>query len=447
MKRNAYYSHAVFSLGLVLLGCQAAPQPQPAAVDSSYPATEPTTQPLPVTTATITQQLAKVRATLDARLVYHITDPLTGQAFQTPAGQVATTTDPKYNLTGYPMAVIYAGMLSAADATGDPAYSSFVSERFQCFARTEPAFEKLLGKKDRNPYRPWVKPTSLDSCGAMGAAFIKAQRAGLGTGLAPLINRFGDFVRHQQYRLDDGTLARKRPYPQSIWADDMYMSVPLLSQLSALTNDRAPLDDAAWQVEKISDRLFVPNTGLYTHAWHASAGDDQPHYFWGRANGWCAMAMVELLDVMPADHPRRPAILNLLRSHAKGIASYQAGSGLWHQLLDRGDSYEETSASAMFTYALARGVNHGWLDAGTFGPVAIAGWKGIETRIDNQGRVTGTCVGTSYASDYPYYYNRKMTDDPHGYGPVLLAGSEIIRMLKNPSLKIVNAGTVTVSPR
>jgi hypothetical protein len=90
----------------------------------------------------------------------------------------------------------------------------------------------------------------------------------------------------------------------------------------------------------------------------------------------------------------------------------------------------------MFTYAIARAVNHGWLDAGAYGPVALTGWNGLTTRIDSQGRITGTCVGTSYADDYVYYYNRPLGEDQHGYGPVLLAGAEIIRMLKNPHLQI-----------
>jgi rhamnogalacturonyl hydrolase YesR len=105
-------------------------------------------------------------------------------------------------------------------------------------------------------------------------------------------------------------------------------------------------------------------------------------------------------------------------------------------MLDRSDSYLETSASAMFTYSLARAVNRGWLDAHAYGPVAIAGWGGITSRIDADGRVSGTCIGTSYADDYVYYYARPEEDDIHGYGPVLLAGSEIIRMLKNNHLRV-----------
>jgi len=91
----------------------------------------------------------------------------------------------------------------------------------------------------------------------------------------------------------------------------------------------------------------------------------------------------------------------------------------------------------MFTYALARGVNRGWLDAAAYGPVAQAGWNGLTTRISNQGHITGTCIGTNYADDYVYYYNRPFVDDVHGYGPVLLAGSEMIHLLENKNFKIV----------
>ncbi len=90
----------------------------------------------------------------------------------------------------------------------------------------------------------------------------------------------------------------------------------------------------------------------------------------------------------------------------------------------------------MFTYSIARAVNRGWLDANAYTPVALAGWRGISANIDSEGHITGTCVGTNYAADYNYYYNRDSTDDQHGYGPVLMAGSEIIRLLKNHKIHV-----------
>jgi Glycosyl Hydrolase Family 88 len=86
-------------------------------------------------------------------------------------------------------------------------------------------------------------------------------------------------------------------------------------------------------------------------------------------------------------------------------------------------------------------VNRGWLNAGTYAPVAISGWDGLTTRIDSEGRVTGTCVGTGYAADYVYYYHRPATDDVHGYGPVLMAGSEMIKLLNTRRVRIQGSAT------
>ena len=91
-----------------------------------------------------------------------------------------------------------------------------------------------------------------------------------------------------------------------------------------------------------------------------------PKYYWGRANGWVMVATAELLELLPQDHPDRAALIDILRKHAEGVATQQSGSGLWHQMLDRPDSYLETSCSAMFTYSMAKGVNRGWLNASQY---------------------------------------------------------------------------------
>jgi rhamnogalacturonyl hydrolase YesR len=99
-------------------------------------------------------------------------------------------------------------------------------------------------------------------------------------------------------------------------------------------------------------------------------------------------------------------------------------------LLDKTDSYLETSASAMFTFAIARGVNRGWLSP-AYAPVAQAGWQALATRVQADGRIAGICVSTTAAYDAVYYYNRP-TDlgAMQGYGPTLMAGAEVIAMLR-----------------
>jgi len=433
-----------------------------ASVRAAGPATEPSeppsgaaNQPAPQypinyhvpTAEEITNVLERVRerviertphSTADARPEQDGAEPAPAAGEAAPAG--GADRDKKFSELAYPMGVIHAGMLLAADATGDKKFADFTAQQFQYFADNLPKYAAMKNEKgSRNPFRSLLAPTSLDACGAMGSAIIKARRANVGPDLKSVIDRFAEYVTHKQLRLEDGTLCRNNPVKNSIWGDDMYMSVPLLAQMGALTGDRSYFDDACKQVLQMSGRLWVPSAGCFTHAWNTQNPDDHPHYYWGRANGWCLMAMAELLEVLPEDHPQREAVLKQFRAAAQGIATLQSGNGMWHQMLDRPDSYPETSCTAMFTFALARGVNRGWLDSSAYGPVAIAGWNGLMSQISADGHVDGTCIGTNYADDYVYYYHRPAMDDQHGYGPVLLAGAEMIKLVKNGHLRITAA--------
>jgi rhamnogalacturonyl hydrolase YesR len=261
----------------------------------------------------------------------------------------------------------------------------------------------------------------------MAAAMIEAARAGIRPDqLRPRIDGYLAWVRTGQYRLPDGTLARHTPLPDTLWLDDLYMSVPALAQMGALTGDTAYFDDATRQILQFSARLFVPGKNLYRHGW-VQAMDPHPAFYWGRANGWAIVAMAELLDVLPANNPARAAILAQYRAQVSGLAAVQDGTGLWHQLLDRSDSYLETSASAMFVYAIVHGINRGWLDVNAYGPMASVSWNAVAQKVNAAGQVEGTCVGTGMAFD-PMYYSCRPTNvlAAHGYGPVLLAGAEMI---------------------
>jgi rhamnogalacturonyl hydrolase YesR len=180
----------------------------------------------------------------------------------------------------------------------------------------------------------------------------------------------------------------------------------------------------------MSARLQDKATGLYDHSWYENAPYD-PKFFWGRGAGWALVATAELLSVLPEDHPQRARVLDIFQRAVQGVAAVQSGTGMWRQLLDKTDSYPETSASAMFTFAIARGVNRGWLPP-VYAPVAQTGWQAVATRVRADGRIEGICVSTTAAYDAVYYYNRP-TDlgAMQGYGPVLMAGAEVIAMLRS----------------
>jgi rhamnogalacturonyl hydrolase YesR len=354
----------------------------------------------------------------------------------------------KFSPYSYPMGVIYSGMLLADEVTGDAKYADFVTKRYQMFADNLPALSKWADDR-RNPFRNMLNPGNLDACGAMGASMARAQRMKVGPDLHAVIDRFADYISTKQFRLEDGTLARKNPFPQSLWLDDAYMSVPLLAQYGKITGERKYFDDAAKQIRLFNKHLFIPAAGLYTHGGNMANPDNHPSYFWGRANGWVMVATVELLDLLPDDHSDKDALIKILQDQAKGTATVQSGSGLWHQMLDRPDSYLETSCSAMFVYSMAKGVNRGWLNPQQYGPTAIAGWCGVNSKISKEGKLSDVCIGTSYADDNIYYYHRPATDDMHGYGPVLLAGSEMIRLMKNEKFNIRSseAGPTMISEK
>ena len=286
---------------------------------------------------------------------------------------------------------------------------------------------------------------ALDDCGSMCNALVKTLQQSKNTKLRPIIDGFADFILNKEYRLADGTIARNRPQRNTLWLDDMYMSIPAMAQLGKLTGNNKYFDDATKQVLQFSDRMFIKEKGLYRHGW-VEEMTEHPSFFWGRANGWVILTLCELLDVLPESHPDRVKILELYKAHIRGIAQCQSGTGFWHQLLDRADSYNETSATAIFTYCLAHGINKGWIDPLAYGPAAILGWNALSTKVDAQGQIEGTCVGTGMGFDPAFYYHRPTHPlAAHGYGPTIMAGAEILKLLKNYQV-VINETSVMFYP-
>lgn len=286
-----------------------------------------------------------------------------------------------------------------------------------------------------HPYKKMIHMAALDHCGAIGAALIKIQKRYPDPRFREWIDTIADYIYNKQYRLRDRTIARQRPQPQSLWADDLYMCIPFLAQMGSLTGDKKYYEDAVRQVVQLSARLFDQQTGLYDHGWNVNSAADDPQFYWGRANGWCIMAMAELLSVLPENFEGRDKVLALYRRHAQALVHLQDGTGLWHNLLDQPRSYLETSASAIFVYSIAKGVNEGWLSH-IYGSAALAGWNALATKVTESGEVCDIVEGTTLAHDNVYYFNRGKSCTTNFHGTVMRAGSEIIRLLNNPRFVI-----------
>ncbi|MBT29291.1 MAG: family 88 glycosyl hydrolase [Thalassobius sp.] len=343
-----------------------------------------------------------------------------------------------FRLLSYEWGVTYAGMLAASKATGKNSYAEYVNSRASFIADMANKYRKLKEQypEAKTPFRSVLEPHALDDAGAICAAIIKAKRNGLDADVQPVIDNYIDYISNKQFRLFDGTLARNRPLPNTLWLDDLFMSVPALAQMGKLTGDRKYFDDAVKQVVQFSERMFNEDKNLYMHGWVQDMGV-HPQFHWARANGWAVMTKVELLDVLPEDHPGREKVMELLKKHIYGLASYQDGTGFWHQLIDRNDSYLETSATAIYTYAIAKAINNGWIDEKAYGSMALLAWNAVASKVNDKGQVEGTCVGTGMGFDPAFYYHRPINIyAAHGYGPVLLAGAEIINLLNNKKAEI-----------
>ena len=245
-----------------------------------------------------------------------------------------------FRIVSYEWGVTYAGMLLASQATGDPRFRDYTETRLQFIADAVPFFRRTTEANadwgTRLPLRNLLAPRALDDCGAMCAAMIKANRGGSKANLRPLIESHINYIMTREYRLQDGTLARNRPQPNTIWLDDLFMSVPAIAQMGKLTGETKYFDEASKQVLSYAKRMFNKEKGLFFHGW-VEAMTEHPEFYWARANGWAFMTEVELLEVLPENHPSRPQLLQLLRAHAKGLASYQSGSCAFEdRLLDGG---------------------------------------------------------------------------------------------------------------
>jgi len=337
-----------------------------------------------------------------------------------------------FRLTSYEWGVTYAAMLKAGQATGDTKFTEYTTKRLSFLASIASNFRAQLKQYPQvnNPLKQLLDPHALDDAGAVCASMIKALPLLNSKDAMPVINNYIDFISNKEYRLADGTMARNRPLKNTIWLDDMFMSIPALAQMGKLTGEKKYTDDAVKQILQFSSRMFNPTVNLYMHGWVESM-EAHPEFRWARANGWALLATVELLDVLPENHPSRKQIIALLQAHIKGITSFQSGSGFWHQLLDRQDSYLETSATAIYAYCMAHAINKEWINPKTYGPAVLLAWNAVATKVTATGQVEGTCVGTGMAFDPAFYYYRPTNIyAAHGYGPVLLAGAEVLDLIK-----------------
>jgi len=204
------------------------------------------------------------------------------------------------------------------------------------------------------------------------------------------------------------------------WVDDMYMVTIVQVQAFRATGDKKYLDRAATEMAAYLDKLQQPN-GLFFHA------PDVP-FFWGRGNGWFAVGMTELLRDLPKDHGKRARIEQGYQTMMAALLKYQPPAGAWRQLIDREESWPESSGTGMFAFALISGVRNGMLSTATYGAAARRAWIALAGYVDQNNDVTSVCEGTNKFNSLDYYLLRKRrTGDFHGQAPLMWTAAALLR--------------------
>lgn len=340
----------------------------------------------------------------------------------------------KFNAWFYQTWLLTDGMRRTARFLGEPAWQrygeanlEFVYRHMDYFERQHAAGLKAapVGDGSLSPIGFYHRLTDLWHTG-LAPLVVEAYTESGDPRYRPYLARIEAYLK-QAARLPDGTCHRAR---NRLMADDPYMIVPYLVRLHRLRNDPRLLDDAVQQALGSRRVLFDLDAQLYRHAYDVARAVPLGQ-FWGRANGWMVLTHVELLAALPHDHKLRPEVLASFQQHAAGLRRRQAEGGGWHQLIDHPESWIETSSTGMFVYGLARGVNEGWLDR-SYRDAALRGWSALKQKITATGDVIDVCASTD-VGDVNYYLNRpRLQGDLHGFGPFLLAGPEIIRLLRTP---------------
>ena len=336
------------------------------------------------------------------------------------------------------------GMINLGETLEDVKYSNHVHHAYEFIYEQLPYFTK---KNAHIPEVDWWKANPLPS---LVQHYIMNDLDHYGTMTAGLLQTYtreknGKHSKSKYYKeyehqfekamsqvkkqvyLKDSTIARTWDYDKTVWIDDMYMLISFLSRYAEYKESEKLFDFAAKQIIQVNKLLLNQKTGLYCHGYYEDIDRRAPIH-WGRANGWMIMAISELLTRLPKDHKNREEIIKIYKDYISNIATYQSAKGLWHQVLDREDSYLETSSTAMFVFSVARGINLSILDP-RFASIAQDGWEGLKTKVDENLDIHGICVGTGMSTSIGYYYKRPTpVNDIHGVGAFFKAAAEFLKM-------------------
>lgn len=201
-------------------------------------------------------------------------------------------------------------------------------------------------------------------------------------------------------------------------SDAVFMGCPILAQAGKLTGD-AKYQEMCLTHLKFMEKLCLRSDGLYRHSPLDEAA-------WGRGNGFPALGLCWSLDELPESFAGRDYILQAHQAHLETLLKFQDATGMWHQVIDRPESYREFTATAMICYAMMRGVQEGRLDRAKFAESIERAWAALKLRIATDGTLVDVCTGTGKQKSLRDYYDRPaiLGRDDRGGAMALMVATE-----------------------
>lgn len=327
------------------------------------------------------------------------------------------------------------------------------------------AYERLYEATKNEAYYNYIKnfvDTMIDSTGTIKGYELESYNIDLINSGKLLFNLY-EKTKDEKYlvalktlrkqldgqpRTKSGGFWHKKIYPNQMWLDGLYMGEPFYAQYTVQFENGKNLDDIAHQFELLHNHAFDSKTGLYFHAWDeskqmpwANKKTGTAPNIWLRALGWYAMALVDVLDFMPKDHPKQKDLVAYLNELSEAVIQFQDASGLWYQvpnMQQRERNYLEASGSSMLLYAFAKGAHKEYLPV-KFETIANKGFDGLISNlitVDDDGEVhlNQICKSAGLGGDpyrdgsYEYYLSEPiLTDNSHGLGPFIMVALELNR--------------------
>ena len=354
---------------------------------------------------------------------FELTDKKTGERFSStknfPVKQnLAIESD--FLQWRYTSALVYEGLRELGKELGEESYVNFEKRTFTFFFDHKEYFEKVKGQGYTiEGLENFMRFKGLWNDGAQVAALVDVYREDQRADYLDYMNQVADFFF--SYEQNQG----QKQINKNI--DQIYTKGVFMARMGELTGEQKYFDYCVEQVLETDNLFYDPLTGLYDHYYYAHLAVTN-RIKWMRGTGWAAMGIVNILSCLPKDHPGYDKVLNVFHKIVIGVSAYQTRSGLWRHLVDRSDCFEETSGSTYIVYAIAKGINIGVLDP-LYRDVAMAGWHGIVSMRDDEGGIKNVTIGVSSSTSPSYYYNNAFDEaSTHFYGPLFLAGAEMIKL-------------------